>query len=130
MIRTGDEYRARLRDGREVWIDGERVADVTAHPAFKPIVDAKARLYDMAHEPAHAVTMAFDEAGEPFSILLRPPTEQAHWHEKWRALDAYLNEYGRPIPADSGGIRNQNVLEKKCTDRDDAGERVQAAQKK
>src|ERR1700731_2831960 len=48
MIRTGEEYRAGLRDGREVWIDGERVADVTAHPAFKPIVDAKARLYDMA----------------------------------------------------------------------------------
>src|SRR5438128_5599171 len=94
MIRTGDEYRAALRDGREVWIDGERVADVTAHPAFRPIVDAKARMYDMAHEPAHAATMVFAEAGEPFSILLRPPTEQAHWHEKWRALDAYFNDIG------------------------------------
>jgi 4-hydroxyphenylacetate 3-monooxygenase len=94
MIRTGDEYRAGLRDGREVWIDGERVTDVTAHPAFKPIVDAKARMYDMAHEPAHAATMVFDEAGEPFSILIRPPTEQTHWHEKWRALDAYFNDIG------------------------------------
>jgi 4-hydroxyphenylacetate 3-monooxygenase len=27
MIRTGEEYRAGLRDGREVWIDGERVPD-------------------------------------------------------------------------------------------------------
>lgn len=25
MIRTGDEYRDSLRDGREIWIDGERV---------------------------------------------------------------------------------------------------------
>jgi hypothetical protein len=41
MIRTGEEYRAGLRDGREVWIDGERVADVTAHLAFKPIVAAE-----------------------------------------------------------------------------------------
>jgi 4-hydroxyphenylacetate 3-monooxygenase len=24
--------------------------------------------------------------------LLRPPTEKAHWHEKWRAVDAYLND--------------------------------------
>jgi 4-hydroxyphenylacetate 3-monooxygenase len=94
MIRTGEEYRAGLRDGREVWIDGERVADVTAHPAFKPIVDTKARMYDMAHEPAHAATMVFAEAGEPFSILLRPPTEQPHWHEKWRALDLYFNDIG------------------------------------
>jgi 4-hydroxyphenylacetate 3-monooxygenase len=94
MIRTGEEYRAGLRDGREVWIDGERVADVTAHPAFKPIVDAKARMYDMAHEPAHAATMVFDEAGDKFSTLLRPPTEQAHWHEKWRALDLYFNDIG------------------------------------
>jgi 4-hydroxyphenylacetate 3-monooxygenase len=44
MIRTGDEYRAGLRDGREVWIDGERVKDVTIHPTFKPVVDCEARL--------------------------------------------------------------------------------------
>ena len=77
MIRTGEQYRAGLRDGREVWIDGEKVRDVTMHPAFKPIVDAKARMYDMAQEPAHAATMVFERDGEPFSILLRPPTEQA-----------------------------------------------------
>ena len=50
MIRTGEEYRAGLRDGREVWIDGERVHDVTVHPTFKPVVDLRARMYDMAHE--------------------------------------------------------------------------------
>ena len=32
---TGAEYLESLRDGREVWIDGERVADVTTHPAFR-----------------------------------------------------------------------------------------------
>ena len=92
MIRTGDEYRAGLRDGREVWIDGERVADVTAHPAFRPIIEAKARMYDLAHEPGAAATMTFADAGDVFSILLRPPTEKAHWHEKWRAIDLYLND--------------------------------------
>src|SRR6202035_2066721 len=94
MIRTGEEYRAGLRDGREVWIDGERVADVTAHPAFRPIVDAKARMYDMAHEPTHAARMVFAEAGDNSSVLFAPPTEQAHWHEKWRALDLYFNDIG------------------------------------
>ena len=50
MLRKGNEYRDSLRDGREVWVDGEKVKDVTTHPVFKPIVDIRARIYDMAHE--------------------------------------------------------------------------------
>ncbi len=38
MLRTGDDYRQSLRDGREVWIEGERVDDVTTHAAFKPTI--------------------------------------------------------------------------------------------
>ena len=90
MIRTGEEYHAGLRDGREVWIDRERVHDVTVHPTFKPVVDLRARMYDTAHEPAWAEIMSYREASERCSILLRPPTEKAHRHEKWRAVDAYL----------------------------------------
>ena len=37
MIRTEEENRAGLGDGREIWIDGERVQDVTVHPAFNRI---------------------------------------------------------------------------------------------
>jgi aromatic ring hydroxylase len=50
MIRTADACWEGLRDGRKVWIDDERVADVTTHPAFKPIIDLKARMYEMASE--------------------------------------------------------------------------------
>ena len=66
MIRTGDEYRESISDGREVWIDGERVDDVTTHPAFKPIVDVRARIYDMAHEEATRDTMSYvdEQTGE------------------------------------------------------------------
>ncbi|HTB42476.1 MAG TPA: 4-hydroxyphenylacetate 3-hydroxylase N-terminal domain-containing protein, partial [Acetobacteraceae bacterium] len=49
---TGAEYMQSLRDGREVYIDGERVADVTAHPAFRNSVRSIARLYDALHDPA------------------------------------------------------------------------------
>ena len=44
MIRTGDEYRASLKDGREIYISGERVHDVATHPMFKPLVDIRARI--------------------------------------------------------------------------------------
>jgi 4-hydroxyphenylacetate 3-monooxygenase len=47
---TGQEYIESLRDGREIWIYGERVKDVTTHPAFRNTVRMLARLYDALHE--------------------------------------------------------------------------------
>lgn len=46
---TGDEYIESLRDGREVYLHGERVDDVTTHPAFRNPVRMTARLYDALH---------------------------------------------------------------------------------
>jgi len=40
-----------LRDGREVWIDGDRVSDVTTHPAFRNAARSVARMYDALHDP-------------------------------------------------------------------------------
>ena len=51
---TGDEYIECIRDGREVWIYGERVKDVTTHPAFRNTARMIARLYDALHDPARA----------------------------------------------------------------------------
>ena len=91
MIRTGEEYCAGLRDGREVWIDGERVQDVAVHPAFKPVVDHKVRMYDMAHESAWAEIMNYHEDNQRFSILLRPPTEKGALAQEM-ARDRHLSE--------------------------------------
>lgn len=49
---TGEEYLESLRDGREVWLYGERVEDVTTHPAFRNSARSVARLYDALHDPA------------------------------------------------------------------------------
>ena len=48
---TGAEYVESLKDGRCVYIDGERVRDVTAHAAFRNSVRSLARLYDALHDP-------------------------------------------------------------------------------
>src|SRR5579872_1863122 len=48
---TGAEYLESLRDGREIYIHGERVADVTTHPAFRNSARSVARLYDALHDP-------------------------------------------------------------------------------
>ena len=94
MIRTGNAYREGLRDGREVWIEGERVRDVTAHPALKPIIDVKARMYDMAFEAAHRDTLTYVEDNGRKSIFNRPPTEQKDWTDKLAAVDAVLKDIG------------------------------------
>ena len=46
---TGAEYLQSLRDGREVYIYGERVKDVTKHPAFRNAAVSMAKLYDALH---------------------------------------------------------------------------------
>ena len=93
MLRTGEQYRDSLRDGREVWIDGARVDDVTRHPAFRPIIDARARIYDMAADPALSETMAYrDEGGEAFSRASKPPRSAQDWHDKRRWVDSVLND--------------------------------------
>jgi 4-hydroxyphenylacetate 3-monooxygenase len=48
---TGAEYLDSLRDGREVYIMGKRVEDVTTHPAFRNSARSIARLYDELHSP-------------------------------------------------------------------------------
>jgi 4-hydroxyphenylacetate 3-monooxygenase len=48
---TGAEYLESLRDDREIYLYGERVKDVTAHPAFHNPAKMVARLYDALHDP-------------------------------------------------------------------------------
>ena len=94
MIRTGDEYRDSIRDGRSVWIDGERVTDVTTHPAFRPIVDARARIYDMAHDPATQERMSYVDAetGERCPTGAQLPHTREDWHAKRVAVDTVLDD--------------------------------------
>ncbi|HEU0194576.1 MAG TPA: 4-hydroxyphenylacetate 3-hydroxylase N-terminal domain-containing protein, partial [Gaiellales bacterium] len=96
VIRTGDEYRESIRDGREVWIDGERVADVTTHRAFRPIVDVRARIYDLAHEAASAEVMSYvdPDSGERCATGPRLPLTREDWHAKRVAVDTVLDDVG------------------------------------
>ncbi|RKS78757.1 4-hydroxyphenylacetate 3-monooxygenase oxygenase component [Actinomadura pelletieri DSM 43383] len=50
---TGAEYIESLRDSREIYIYGEKVEDVTVHPAFRNSIRSVARLYDALHDPEH-----------------------------------------------------------------------------
>jgi 4-hydroxyphenylacetate 3-monooxygenase len=73
---TGAEFLESLRDGREVWIYGERVKDVTTHPAFRNTARMIARLYDALHDPARqgVLTTETDTGSGGFTHrFYRPP---------------------------------------------------------
>ena len=59
-IRSGRQYLNGLREqDREVWLRGERVKDVTAHPGLAGGAHAIASLYDMQCDPAHRDDMTY-----------------------------------------------------------------------
>ena len=96
MIRTGNEYRESLKDGREVWIDGERVKDLSTHLVFKPIIDVRSRMYDMAHEAQFQEQLTYrdNETDELNTIYHKPPRTREDWHKKDMALDALIKDIG------------------------------------
>ncbi len=94
MIRTGEDYRNSIRDGRRVFVNGERVEDVTAHPQFKPLVDIRARIFDMAHDPRTAPVMTVRQDGEVNAIGSALPYSQDDWWAKRRATDTVMEEVG------------------------------------
>ena len=90
--RTGAEYIAGLRENQpEVYLNGERVKDVTTHPALSNGVQTLARLYDMQHDPEIADQMTYTSptTGDPVGLsfilpktpedLQRRHTMMTHW---------------------------------------------------
>jgi 4-hydroxyphenylacetate 3-monooxygenase len=94
MIRTGAQYRDSIRDGRVVYVNGERVRDVTTHPMFRPLVDIRAAIYDMQHDPATQPIMTTSSGGEIDAIGNKLPYSQQDWWDKRRATDAVLEAIG------------------------------------
>jgi 4-hydroxyphenylacetate 3-monooxygenase len=97
MIRSGDDYMRGLCDGRTVLFNGERVADVTAHPAFAAGVRTVARLYDLAHDPANRelMTYASPRDGRPINKSWLVPRTRKDLAARRRAIKYWADaSYG------------------------------------
>jgi 4-hydroxyphenylacetate 3-monooxygenase len=76
FLKTGEQYKESLRDGRVVWHRGERV-EVTTHPATAGGIDWLASLYDMQHDPEHQeVLTRVREDGERVTRVWHVPRTQ------------------------------------------------------
>jgi 4-hydroxyphenylacetate 3-monooxygenase len=89
---NGAEYLESLDDGREVYIYGERVKNVTEHPAFRNTARMTARLYDALFDAKHkdkivvptdtgngGVTHAYFKAPKTADDLLKGRNAIAEW---------------------------------------------------
>ena len=92
----GAGYLESLRDGREVWVNGEKVQDVTTHPCFASVAKEIARLYDLQHDPATRDTMTYeDEDGLRVSYSYLPPKSPEELLARRRNTEIWAREsYG------------------------------------
>ena len=68
-FRTGAEFKHSRNDGRQVWVSGERITDISSHPATRGVVDALAEWYDLHHDSAWTNTL-LDPQGEPLGLTI------------------------------------------------------------
>ena len=97
MTRSGDEYVRGLRDGRTVLLNGERVADVTTHPAFAAGIRTVAQLYDLAHDPANRELMTYPSPrdGRPINKSWLVPRTREDLASRRRAIKYWADaSYG------------------------------------
>jgi 4-hydroxyphenylacetate 3-monooxygenase len=83
-VRTGQQYLESLRDRRCVVLDGERVQDVTAHPAFVGIIATIAAMYDAAADRANGMCYQSPEAGGGANKVFMIPRSREDLAD-WRA---------------------------------------------
>ena len=92
MPRSGRDYLKAIKNRTcNVFIGGERVADITTHPAFANACVTVSELYDIAADAANAATLTYEEGGRRYNNMwLKPRTgadlaARNRLHEAWAA---------------------------------------------
>lgn len=76
---NGKEYLESLRDGREVYLNGEKIDDVTTHPAYRNAARSIAQLYDAMHDPEKRILSQRNQMlviFVPISFLKHPQVQR------------------------------------------------------
>ena len=85
--RTGEQFLKSLRDGRELWVDGERVPDPTAHPALAGAAHLLAEVFDLQHAHPAACLVPDPETGEPINVSHLVPRSRADLERRRKCLE-------------------------------------------
>jgi 4-hydroxyphenylacetate 3-monooxygenase len=90
-LRSGEDYLRSLKDGRHVYADGERIADVAAHPAFREAARSLAALFDVAAAPENRELMTYPSpaTGAPVWRAWQIPRSHADLRAKRLAAEKW-----------------------------------------
>ena len=94
-LRTGQQYLdAIAKDGRRIFVDGEEVGDVTAHPAFAETARTMASLFDISSDPATRDLMTYTspKTGKPVNRIWQLPTSVDELHQRRGAIQRWAEE--------------------------------------
>ena len=90
MIKNGRQHTDSLRDGREVYINGRAVDDVTAHPAYRNSVASVAEMYDFQSRPENRRLMTFEtDTGETANRIWQLPRSYGEMVERREGIAAW-----------------------------------------
>ena len=93
-LRTPEQYKESLRDGREVYYRGEKVDDVTTHPVIKKAVEHACIDYQMAEDPRYRdlAVVTDPETGEAYSRFYHIPRNTEDLLQRSRLIAASTRE--------------------------------------
>ncbi len=95
MIKTGEQHIASLRDGREIYLDGELVTDVTTHPAYRGAVASIGRMFDFQSAPENRDLMTFEtETGTLANRIWELPGSYDALVKRRKGLEAWTELHG------------------------------------
>lgn len=92
MARTGRDYLEAMRSREdEIYIGGQRVRDVTSHPAFANAAHSVSKLYDITSDPANQDTLTYKDAesGERYNNIWLLPKSRADLDARNRVHHAW-----------------------------------------
>ena len=92
-VRTGAQFLEGLRDGRQIWLEGQRVDDVTTHPKLARMAQTLASVYDLQHDPELHEQMTFRSptSGEPVAMAYIVPRNQEDLLKRRRSMEIVAN---------------------------------------
>lgn len=97
-IRTAEEYKESLRDGRRVYIRGEKVEDITKHPILGVTCDTIAAGYELTASKDPAVRDIFvaphPETGEPINRYFITPRNKEDLANRTRMIQRSIEMIG------------------------------------
>ena len=92
MTKTGSQHAESLKDGRQVFINGQVVANVAEHPAFRGTLRTVGGLFDFAARPENVDLMTFeplDVSGQRANRIWQLPRSYQDLVQRRRALEAW-----------------------------------------